>query len=40
VEVSLEIQAELAYGAGDELVRGATESCRTLKFTDYGFEQD
>ncbi len=38
VEVTLEIQAELADGAGDKLVRDVTENCRTLKFTDYGFE--
>jgi len=40
VEITLEIQAELADGAGDKLVRDVTENCRTLKFTDYGFEED
>ena len=39
VEVTLEINAQLADGAGDGLVRTVTENCRTLKFTDYGFEE-
>ncbi|HEV7224800.1 MAG TPA: hypothetical protein VGN42_18965 [Pirellulales bacterium] len=40
IEITLEIQAELATGAGDKLVRDLSENCRTLKFTDYGFEAD
>ncbi len=40
VEITLEIHAELADGASDKLVRDVTENCRTLKFTDYGFEED
>jgi predicted AAA+ superfamily ATPase len=40
VEITLEIHAELADGASDKLVRDVTENCRTLKFTDYGFEQE
>src|SRR5438128_12181250 len=36
----LEIQADLAEGAGDKLVRDVTENCRTLKFTDFGFEEE
>jgi predicted AAA+ superfamily ATPase len=40
VEITIEIQAELADGATDKLVRDVTENCRTLKFTDYGFEED
>jgi hypothetical protein len=40
VEITIEIRAELADGAGDKLVRDVTENCRTLKFTDYGFEED
>ncbi len=40
VEITIEIHAELADGAGDKLVRDVTENCRTLKFTDYGFEED
>lgn len=39
VEITLEIQAELAVGASEKLVRDVTENCRTLKFTDYGFEE-
>lgn len=37
VEITLEIQADLA---SDKLVRDVTENCRTLTFTDYGFEED
>jgi predicted AAA+ superfamily ATPase len=40
VEITIEIHAELPDGAGDKLVRDVTENCRTLKFTDYGFEED
>ncbi len=40
VEITIEIQAELADEASDKLVRDVTENCRTLKFTDYGFEED
>ncbi len=40
VEITLDIQARLADGAGDKLVRDVTENCRTLKFTDFGFEED
>lgn len=39
VEITLEIQARLPEGASDKLVRDVTENCRTLKFTDYGFEE-
>lgn len=40
VEITIEIHAELPDGAGDKLVRDVTENCRTLKFTDYGFEEE
>ena len=40
VEITIEIQADLAEGAGDKLVRDVTENCRTLKFTDFGFEEE
>jgi predicted AAA+ superfamily ATPase len=40
VQITVEIQADLPDGAGDKLVRDVTENCRTLKFTDYGFEED
>jgi predicted AAA+ superfamily ATPase len=39
VSITIEIQAELPDGAGDKLVRDVTENCRTLKFKDYGFEE-
>ena len=38
VQITLDIQAELPANAADKLVRDVTENCRTLKFTDYGFE--
>jgi predicted AAA+ superfamily ATPase len=40
VEITLEIQAELADGASEKLVRDVTENCRTLKFSDYAFEEN
>jgi predicted AAA+ superfamily ATPase len=40
VQITIEIHAELPDGAGDKLVRDVTENCRTLKFTDFGFEQE
>jgi predicted AAA+ superfamily ATPase len=39
VEITLEIQCELPEGASEKLVRDVTENCRTLKFTDFGFEE-
>lgn len=39
VAVTLEIQAELPEGASEKLVRDVTENCRTLRFTNYGFEE-
>jgi hypothetical protein len=39
VEITLEIQARLPEGASDKLVRDVTENCRTLKFSDFGFEE-
>jgi predicted AAA+ superfamily ATPase len=40
VEITLEIRAELPDGASDKLVRDVTENCRTLKFADFGFEEE
>ncbi len=40
VQVTLDIQAALPENASDKLVRDVTENCRTLKFTDFGFEED
>jgi hypothetical protein len=40
VTVTLEIHAEVASGAPDYVVRTVTENCRTLKFSDHGFEKE
>jgi predicted AAA+ superfamily ATPase len=39
VRVTLEVDADLPEGASDKLVRDVTENCRTLKFSNYGFEE-
>ena len=40
VEVSLEIQAYIPKGASEEVIRTVTENCRTLKFSNYDFEEE
>jgi predicted AAA+ superfamily ATPase len=40
VTVTLEIEATLADGASDQIVRTVTENSRTLKFTSHGFESE
>jgi predicted AAA+ superfamily ATPase len=40
VTVTLEITAEVPDGVPDQAVRAVTENCRTLKFTDQGFEKE
>ena len=40
VTVTLEIEATLADGASDQIVRTVTENSRTLKFTSHGFENE
>ena len=40
VTVTLEIEAEVAMGAPDNVVRTVTENSRTLKFSTHGFESD
>ena len=40
VNITLEIQAHIPDGASDKLVRDVTENCRTLKFENYGFEEE
>jgi hypothetical protein len=40
VTVTLEIHAEVPSGAPDNVVRTVTENCRTLKFSDHGFENE
>jgi hypothetical protein len=39
VELTLEIRAELPEGASEKLIRDVTENCRTLRFSDHGFEE-
>jgi hypothetical protein len=38
VTVTLEIEAKIADGASEQVVRTVTENCRTLRFTSQGFE--
>src|SRR5262249_51305984 len=40
VSVTVEIQANVASGVPDDTVRTVTENCRTLKFQNFGFEED
>jgi predicted AAA+ superfamily ATPase len=40
VTVTLEIQATVPSGAPDNVVRTVIENCRTLKFSDQGFERE
>jgi predicted AAA+ superfamily ATPase len=40
VTVTLEIEAEIPEGAPENVVRTVTENCRTLKFTNQGFEKE
>ncbi|HEY6540313.1 MAG TPA: hypothetical protein VIZ18_05215, partial [Ktedonobacteraceae bacterium] len=40
VHVTLEIQADIPGGVSDETVRTVSENCRTLKFEDFGFEEE
>jgi predicted AAA+ superfamily ATPase len=40
VTVTLEIHAQIPTGVSDTTVRTVTENCRTLKFSDHGFERE
>jgi hypothetical protein len=40
VEVTLEVHAKIPDGASPELVRTITENCRTLRFENYGFDEN
>lgn len=40
VEATLKIHACLPDGVKDDVRRTVTENCRTLKFTNYGFEEE
>jgi len=39
LELRLEIQATAANGIGQQTVRAVSENCRTLKITNFGFEE-
>ncbi len=39
VEITMEIHADLPEGVPEHIMRTVTENCRTLKFTNYGFEE-
>ena len=38
--ITLEIDAVIPKGASDHVIRTVTENCRTLNFSDYGFEEE
>jgi hypothetical protein len=40
VKVTLEVEAEIASGAPDSVVRTVTENARTLRFNTHGFEKE
>jgi len=40
VEVTLEIMAQTPDGFTDNVVRIVTENARTLRFEDFGFEEE
>ena len=40
VTVTMEIEAEIPGGASDQVVRTVTENARTLKFKQFGFEEE
>jgi hypothetical protein len=40
VTVTLEIEADITPGTPENIVRVVTENCRTLKFSDSGFEKE
>jgi len=40
VTVTLEVEAEMASGAPEHVVRTVTENCVTLKFGSHGFERE
>jgi hypothetical protein len=39
IEITLEIDAEVAEGVPDTVVRTVSENCNSLKFRTYGFEE-
>ena len=40
IKITLEISAEVSDGIPDNVIRTVNENCRTLKFENYGFEEN
>jgi hypothetical protein len=40
VEITIEVNAKVPGGVPDNVVRTVTENCRTLKFKQYGFDEE
>lgn len=40
VRVTLEIEASIPGGASEQVVRTVMENCRTMKFSNQGFEEE
>jgi hypothetical protein len=40
VNVSLEIEAKKTEGFSEDIIRTVSENCHTLKFDDFGFEEE
>ena len=40
IQVTLEIEADISRGTEENVVRTITENCRTLKFKNFGFEEE
>jgi len=40
LEITLEVQARIPEGAPVDVRRVVEENCRTLKFGDFGFEEE
>lgn len=40
IQVTLEIEADISQGTEENVVRTITENCRTLKFKNFGFEEE
>jgi len=39
-KITLEIHVDIPIGASQEIIRTVTENCKTLKFEDFGFEEE
>jgi len=40
LKVTVEIQADVPNGVPEDVVRTVSENCRTLKFSNHGFEKE